>query len=60
MIVIGYQGVGKSTLAGKDYRFIDLESGCFWVDGPNGERVRADDWYKAYCQVAVDLSDQGQ
>lgn len=54
MIVVGYQGIGKSTLAGRDKSFIDLESGCFWVD-----EKRADDWYKPYCQVAVDLSDQG-
>ena len=25
MIVIGYQGIGKSTLAGRDHRYIDLE-----------------------------------
>lgn len=54
MIVIGYQGIGKSTLAGKDNRYIDLESGNFWVDGK-----RADDWYKPYCQIAEHLSQQG-
>lgn len=54
MIVIGYQGIGKSTLAGKNYKFIDLESGNFWVDGR-----RADDWYKPYCQIAEHLSQQG-
>lgn len=54
MIVIGYQGVGKSTLAGRDRKFIDLESGNFWVDGK-----RADDWYKPYCNIAEDLSNQG-
>lgn len=54
MIVIGYQGIGKSTLAGKNYKFIDLESGNFWVDGK-----RADDWYKPYCQIAEHLSQQG-
>ena len=54
MIVIGYQGIGKSTLANKDLRFIDLESGNFWVDGK-----RADDWYKPYCQIAEHLSRQG-
>lgn len=54
MIVIGYQGIGKSTLANKDLRFIDLESGNFWVDGK-----RADDWYKPYCQIAEHLSQQG-
>ena len=54
MIVIGYQGIGKSTLAGRDNRFIDLESGCFWVDGS-----RAADWYKPYCKIAEHLSKQG-
>lgn len=54
MIIIGYQGIGKSTLANKDLRFIDLESGNFWVDGK-----RADDWYKPYCQIAEHLSKQG-
>lgn len=54
MIVVGYQGIGKSTLAGRDRRFIDLESSNFWVDGK-----RADDWYKPYCQIAKHLSQQG-
>ena len=54
MIVIGYQGIGKSTLANKDLRFVDLESENFWVDGK-----RAYDWYKPYCQIAEHLSAQG-
>ena len=54
MIVIGYQGIGKSSLAGRDHKFIDLESGNFWVDGK-----RAEDWYKSYCQIAEHLSQQG-
>lgn len=54
MIVIGYQGIGKSTLAGRDNKYIDLESGNFWVDG-----TRAHDWYKPYCQIAEHLSKQG-
>ena len=54
MIVIGYQGIGKSTLAKLDLRFVDLESGNFWVDGK-----RSDDWYKPYCQIAEHLSQQG-
>lgn len=53
MIIVGYQGIGKSTLAGKN-NCIDLESGNFWVDGK-----RADDWYKPYCQIANHLSEQG-
>ena len=54
MIIIGYQGIGKSSLAGRGNKFIDLESGNFWVDGK-----RADDWYKPYCQIAEHLSQQG-
>lgn len=54
MIVVGYQGIGKSTLAGRDNKFIDLESGNFWVDGK-----RAEDWYKSYCKIAEHLSQQG-
>ena len=54
MIIIGYQGIGKSTLAKKSVRYIDLESGNFWIDGK-----RHDDWYKVYCNIANHLSGQG-
>lgn len=54
MIIIGYQGIGKSSIAGRNNKFIDLESGNFWVDGK-----RAEDWYKPYCQIAEHLSQQG-
>ena len=54
MIVVGYQGVDKSTLAGRDCKYIDLESGNFWIDGK-----RAADWYKSYCKIAEHLSEQG-
>ena len=54
MIVVGYQGIGKSTLAGRDYKYIDLESENFWIDGE-----RAEDWYKPYCKIAEHLSAQG-
>ena len=53
MIIIGYQGIGKSTIAGEN-NFIDLESGNFWVNGK-----RADWWYIPYCQIAEHLSKQG-
>lgn len=53
MIIIGYQGIGKSTLAGKN-NYIDLESGNFWHNG-----VRPDNWYIFYCQIAEHLSQQG-
>ena len=54
MIVIGYQGIGKSTLAGRNNKFIDLESSNFWIDGK-----RSVDWYKPYCKIAEHLSQQG-
>ena len=53
MIIIGYQGIGKSTCS-KYSNCIDLESGCFWHDGK-----RPDDWYIYYCQIAENLSRQG-
>ena len=54
MIIIGYPGIGKSTLAGRDHKYIDLESSNFKIDGK-----RSEDWHKAYCKVAEDLSRQG-
>ena len=54
MIIIGYQGIGKSSVAGADTGCIDLESNNFWVDG-----MRPRDWYKYYCEIAFDLSRQG-
>ena len=54
MIIIGYQGIGKSTLSDKDNKYIDLESSNFRIDGK-----RADDWYKPYGNIALDLSKHG-
>ena len=56
MIIVGYQGIGKSTIsdAYNGNQCIDLESGNFFVNGK-----RADDWYKPYCQIANHLSEQG-
>lgn len=53
MIIVGYQGIGKSTLAGNN-NCIDLESSNFRKNG-----VRPNDWYVYYCQIAEDLSKQG-
>ena len=50
MIVIGYQGIGKSTLAKNKSGYIDLESGYF---------CNNDNWYIYYCQIAEHLSNQG-
>lgn len=60
MIVIGYQGIGKSTLAAKSFRYIDLESSSFWFDDPETkQKIRHIMWYAMYCNVAEDLSRQG-
>lgn len=52
-IIVGYQGIGKSTMAGKE-NCIDLESGNFWV---GNERCNA--WYKIYANMAEHLAKQG-
>lgn len=54
MIIIGYQGIGKSTLAKDSWEYIDLESGNFWINGERDEQ-----WYKPYCNIANHLSAQG-
>lgn len=54
MIIIGYQGIGKSSISGADEGFIDLESSNFWVDGK-----RNDNWYIEYSNIAKHLSQQG-
>ena len=51
MVVVGYPGVGKSTLVQHRANCIDLESSCFDKSNTN--------WYKDYCNVAVDLHKQG-
>lgn len=54
MIVVGYQGIGKSTYARKHRGAIDLESSLFYTNGK-----RAEEWHIAYCQVAKALSEKG-
>lgn len=55
MIFVGYQGVGKSTLANEDLRFVDLESSYTFIDG-----VRPEGWEKIYVNFALCLSEQGR
>lgn len=50
MIIAGYPGIGKTTLANKNNSVIDLESSHF-----RGIK----DWYKYYIEVAKSLSRQG-
>lgn len=54
MVIVGYQGIGKSTLAKNANGFIDLESSNFFING-----VRSPDWYVPYCKIALNLSAQG-
>lgn len=54
MIIIGYQGIGKSTLAKGNMQYIDLESSNFFIDGK-----RPDGWEKMYTRIAEHLSEQG-
>ena len=54
MIIVGYQGIGKSSIVKSHRGFIDLESSNFFVDGK-----RADNWYVVYCNIANHLSEQG-
>ena len=54
MIVIGYQGIGKSTLVKYSNSYIDFESSNFKINGK-----RPDGWEQMYCEAALDLSRQG-
>lgn len=54
MIIIGYQGIGKSTLAAREKSFIDLESSIYYHEG-----VRPENWHVFYCKTAELLSGQG-
>ena len=54
MIYVGYQGIGKSTLANKDLKYIDLESSNTFIDGERPKR-----WEAMYVNFAVCLSKQG-
>ena len=55
MIIIGYPGVGKTSLAGRYNQYIDLESSN-WNSPDN---IKLDMWWWSYGKVAEDLSRQG-
>lgn len=54
IIIAGYQGIGKTSIASKQNGIIDLDSSVFKIDGN-----RTDDWYIIYCRIAVSLAEQG-
>ena len=53
-IIAGYQGCGKSTLANKNLKYIDLESSNFFIDNKRDEK-----WYIPYTNIVKYLSQQG-
>ena len=58
LIICGYPGVGKSSIAGWN-NCIDLESSWFSLD-KDGNRVYPDeDWCINYCSLAMNLATQG-
>ena len=57
LIVIGYPGIGKTTVANADKpysKIIDLESSVFTI-----ENDKIENWYIPYCKMAVDIASQG-
>ena len=54
MIIIGFPGIGKSTLAYNNDKFVDLESSYFKTPD-----VRNEDWVIEYCKLAEFLSKNG-
>ena len=54
MIIIVFPGIGKSTLACNNYKFVDLESSYFKTPD-----VRNEDWVVEYCKLAELLSKNG-
>lgn len=54
MIIIGYPGIGKTTLANLYDGYLDMDSSRFMFDG-----VRPSNWAYHYVKMAEDLSEQG-
>ena len=57
LIICGYPGVGKSSIAGR-HNCIDLESSLFSHD-VDGDPLDPNMWVPRYCEVAIDLAKQG-
>ena len=54
MIIIGYQGIGKSTMAMLANNTIDLESSNFWYKKHDFKRY--ENWAEVYTNIAKDIS----
>ena len=69
MIICGYPGIGKSSIAKLNPTFIDLESSNFYMnnvpydyssdqkEAPNWDS-KPDNWYVYYTNIAIDLSNK--
>lgn len=56
LIICGYPGIGKSSIAGWN-NCIDLESSYFSFR--NGVPQKFSEWVPQYCETALDLANQG-
>ena len=54
MILVGYPGVGKSSISNREDGFVDLESSNFTINGSKDLG-----WVVPYINVAIDLYKQG-
>ena len=61
MIVIGFPGIGKTSISFGKNNFVDLESSCFnIVDPVTNKKTKPENWEKLYVSVAYDLAKQGK
>lgn len=54
MIIVGYPGIGKTSLANWHNDYLDVDSSSFIFDG-----VRPRNWASCYAKMVEDLSEQG-
>lgn len=61
MIVVGFPGIGKTSISFGENKFVDLESSCFnIVDPVTNKKTKPENWEKLYVSVAYDLAKQGK
>lgn len=61
MIIVGFPGIGKTSISFGKNNFVDLESSCFnIVDPVTNKKTKPDNWEKLYVSVAYDLAKQGK
>ena len=58
LIICGYPGVGKSSIAGWN-NCIDLESSWFSYDKQGNRIYPEEEWVENYCSMAINLASQG-